>query len=203
MTSGGYIMSRDKLKKLIENSDGYITSQEAESYGVHREYLSMFVKEDNLIRVSPGVYQKPGTWDDFLFEFQKKKKRVIYSHDTALFLHGLSDREPIKYSVTVPSGYNTSQIKTNKIVTFTIKKDLFDLGITKLKTIYGNDIFTYDIERTICDVIRSRSRLDNQILIDALNRYVNTQNKDLIKLTQYAKLLGIQGVVRKYMEMIL
>jgi len=196
-------MSRDKLKKLIDNSDGYITSKEAESYGVHREYLSMFVKEESLIRVSPGVYQKPGTWDDFLFEFQEKKKRMIYSHDTALFLHGYSDREPIRYSVTVPTGYNTSQIKNDKVVTFTIKKELFDLGVTKLKTVYGNDVFVYDLERTICDVIRSRNRLDSQIHIVALKRYANTHHKDLVKLMHYAKLLGIHNVVRKYMEIIL
>ena len=196
-------MSREKLKKLIEKSDGYITSKEAESYGVHREYLSLFVKEDNLIRVSPGVYQKPGTWNDFLYEFQKKKKRLIYSHDTSLFLHGLSDRDPIKYSVTVPSGYNTSQIRNDHVVIFTIKKELFDLGITKLQTIYGNEVLVYDLERTICDVLRSRSRLDNQIVIDALKRYAKLQNKNLVKLMQYSKLLGIHSVLKTYMEMIL
>jgi predicted transcriptional regulator of viral defense system len=196
-------MSREKLKMLIEKSDGYITTKEAESHGIHREYLSLFVKEDSLIRVSPGVYLKPGIWEDFLFEYQKKKKRMIYSHDTALFLHGLSDRDPIKYAVTVPTGYNTSQINKARIDAYTIKKDLFDLGISTLKTTYGNEIIVYDIERTICDILRSRNRLDNQIVIDALKRYVNTRQKDLNKLMQYAKALGIQSVVKRYMDILL
>ncbi len=196
-------MSREKLKQLIDKSDGYITTKEAKSYGIHREYLSLFVKEDSLIRVSNGIYQKPNTWDDFLFEFQKKKKRLIYSHDTALFLHGLSDREPIKYSVTLPTGYNTSQINNDKIVAYTIKKGLFDLGGTKINTIYGNEIVVYDVERTICDVIRSRNKLDNNLVNESIKKYVKSQNKDLIKLMQYANSLGIQNVVKKYMEILL
>jgi predicted transcriptional regulator of viral defense system len=196
-------MSRDKLLQLIENSEDYITTKDAEAYGIHREYLSLFVKEENLIRVSPGVYQKPGSWDDFLFEFQKKKKRVIYSHDTALYLHGLSDRDPIIYSVTVPAGYNTSQINSHRIVSYTIKKDLFELGKMILKTNYGNEVVVYDKERTLCDVVRSRSKLDKQIVNDALKMYVNDKARNLIKLMQYAEALGIQSVIRNYLEILL
>jgi predicted transcriptional regulator of viral defense system len=197
------MMSRDKLLQLIENSEDYITTKDAEAYGIHREYLSLFVKEENLIRVSPGVYQKPGSWDDFLFEFQKKKKRVIYSHDTALYLHGLSDRDPIIYSVTVPTGYNTSQINSQRIISYTIKKDLFDLGKMILKTNFGNEVFVYDKERTLCDVVRSRSKLDKQIVNDALKMYVNDKSRNLNKLMQYAEALGIQSVIRNYLEILL
>lgn len=196
-------MSRDKLKKLIKEKKGYITTEEAQSYGIHREYLSLFVKEDQLIRVSPGIYQSPNSWEDFLFQFQQKKKQLIYSHDTALYLHGLSDRDPIKYAVTLPSGYNTSQIKSDMITAYTIKKSLLDLGKTTLKTSYGNEIFVYDKERTICDIVRSRNRLDKQIVIDGLKKYVLDPNKDLNKLMKYAESLGVQNVMREYMEILL
>jgi hypothetical protein len=32
----------------------------------------------------------------------------------------------------------------------------------------GNTVITYDLERTLCDVIRSRNKMDRQIVIDAL-----------------------------------
>ena len=66
-------MSVKKLEKLIQEKNGYITTQDAQKYGIHREYLSMFVKEDKLIRISNGVYQTPNVWQDFLYSFQQKK----------------------------------------------------------------------------------------------------------------------------------
>jgi predicted transcriptional regulator of viral defense system len=196
-------MSRKKLLDLIEEKNGYITTQDAESRGIHRQYLSMFVKEKLLDRVMPGLYQSPQAWNDLLYKIQQKKSRLIFSHGTALFLHGYSDRDPIKYSVTLPSGYNTSQVKDDFVETFTIKSELFELGKIPFKTAFGNSIYIYDKERTICDILRSRNKLDHSIVNESLKRYVNDPAKDLNKLMHYAEALGIKGLVRKYLEILL
>jgi predicted transcriptional regulator of viral defense system len=196
-------MSKKKLEELIKKKNGYITTQDAIYEGIHREYLTMLVEEEKLIRTSPGVYQSIDAWEDKLYAYQQKKKHMIYSHDTALFLHGLSDRDPIQCSVTLPSGYNTSQIKQINLITYTIKPSLFELGKMTMKSPFGNDITVYDKERTICDIIRSRSRIDQQILNDGLKRYVKDKSKNLNNLLEYAKKMGIDNVLRNYMEILL
>lgn len=128
---------------------------------------------------------------------------MIYSHATALYLHGLSDRDPIQYSVTLPTGDNTSQIKHIDLITYTIKPSLFELGKMTMKSPFGNDITVYDKERTICDIIRSRSRMDQQILHDGLKRYVKDTSKNLNNLLEYAGKMGIDNVLRNYMEILL
>jgi len=199
----GVIMSRKKLEELIKKKNGYITTQDAIYEGIHREYLTMLVEEEKLIRTSPGVYLSKDAWEDKLYAYQQKKKRMIYSHDTALYLHGLSDRDPISYSVTLPTGYNTSQIKQIELITYTIKPSLFELGKMIMKSPFGNDITVYDKERTICDIIRSRSRIDQQILNDGLKRYVKDTSRDLNNLIIYAKKMGIDNVLNNYMEILL
>lgn len=196
-------MSKEKLQKLIKKQNGYVTTQDAMYEGIHREYLTMFVEEEKLIRTSPGVYQSPSSWEDKLYNYQQKKKRMIYSHETALYLHGLTDRDPIQYAVTLPTGYNTSQIKQTDLVTHTIKSSLFELGKITMKTEFGNDITVYDKERTICDIIRSRSRIEKQIFNDGLKRYLNDTSKDLNKLHKYAKQMSIETILRNYMEILL
>ena len=197
------MMSKKKLEELIKKKNGYITTQDAVYEGIHREYLTMLVEEEKLIRTSPGVYQSIDAWEDKLYAYQQKKKHMIYSHDTALFLHGLSDRDPIQYSVTLPTGYNTSQIKQIDLITYTIKPSLFQLGKMTMKSPFGNDITVYDKERTICDIIRSRSRIDQQILNDGLKRYVKDKSKNLNNLLEYAKKMGIDNVLRNYLEILL
>lgn len=197
------MMSKKKLEELIKRKNGYITTQDAVDEGIHREYLRMLVEEEKLIRTSPGVYQSRDAWEDKLYAYQQKKKHMIYSHDTALYLHGLSDRDPIQYSVTLPTGYNTSQIKQIDIITYTIKPSLFELGKMTMKSPFGNDIIVYDKERTICDIIRSKNRIDQQILHDGLKRYVKDASKNLNNLFMYAKKMGIDNVLRSYMEILL
>lgn len=197
------MMSKKKLEELIKKKNGYITTQDVNYEGIHREYLTMLVEEEKLIRTSPGVYQSKDAWEDKLYTYQQKKKHMIYSHDTALYLHGLSDRDPIQYSVTLPTGYNTYQIKQIDLITYTIKPSLLELGKMTMKSPFGNDIAVYDKERTICDIIRSRSRIDQQILNDGLKRYVKDTSKNLNNLFIYAKKMGIESVLRNYMEILL
>ena len=59
------------------------------------------------------------------------------------------------------------------------------------------------MERTICDIIRSRSRIADETVISALKLYAASQQKNLAKLSLYASKMGIVQKVRDYMEMLL
>ena len=88
-----------------------------------------------------------------MFTLQARKNRLIYSHDTALFLHDLTDRDPLTYSVTVPTGYNTKRLTEEGLSVFSIKPDLYGMGITTAQSPFGRPIRAYDAERTLCDMV--------------------------------------------------
>lgn len=196
-------MNKTKLENLIHKQKGYITTQDAKREGIHREYLTMLVQEEKLVRTMSGVYQSPHVLEDLFYAYQKKKSRMIYSHETALYLHGYIDRDPIFFSATFPTGYNTTQIKQTNLIKYTIKSSLFELGKITIKSPLGNDIIVYDKERTICDIIRSRNKMDKQSFNDGLKHYIRDQSKDLIKLMNYAKTMGIENILRNFMELLL
>ena len=191
-------MSRDKLLKLIKDNNGYVQTKDLEKYGIHREYLSIFVEEEKLIRVSNGIYQSPDVWSDPYLFLQSKRKNMIFSHDTALYLHGLTDRDPIKLTATVPTGYNTTQMKSISLDLYTIKKELFHLGETRMKSPYGNDR-----ERTLCDMIRSRSKLDQHMIVEGLKQYIRLDDRDIHTLMSYAKELRVDKILRNMLELLL
>jgi len=193
----------NKLKRIIKEHGGIITASLAKKNNIHREYLSHLVKEGELERVSHGVYVAPDVWEDFLFINQLKRTKVIYSHETALYLHDLTDRDPVQYVVTVPQGYNTARLKKGGMIVHTVKKEWFELGVCLKKTTFGNEVRTYNMERTICDVLRDRSNQDPAIVNDALKRYFKRKEKDLNKLMKYASELKIETVLRTYLEVLL
>lgn len=193
----------NRLKKLIQKHGGIITTSIVEKNNIHREYLNSLVKEGELERVSRGIYITPDVWEDRLLINQLKRTRMIYSHETALYLHDLTDRDPLKYVVTVPQGYNPSRLKEEGFIIHTIKKEWFELGLCIKKTTFGNEVKTYNMERTICDILRDRNNQDPAIINDSIKRYFSRKEKDLNKLMKYAKELRIETVLRTYSEVLL
>ena len=128
---------------------------------------------------------------------------AVFSHDEALYHYGLIDREPQKRTITVYSGYGTGRLIKNNITVFTVKRDLLEVGKTTVTTSFGHQIPMYDRERTICDLVRNRSRFEIQDYQTALKTYVARKDKDLNRLMKYAKLFHVDGIIRDYMEMML
>jgi predicted transcriptional regulator of viral defense system len=180
-----------------------VLSKELDAYEIPRTYLQMMVTEGKLEQVSRGVYVSIDAVEDEMYALQTKYKKLVYSHETALFLHDLSDRNPINYTATVPSGYKVVPTISDRFKIFYIKKELHELGVVTIDTAFGNQIRTYDVERTICDIVRSRSRIDVQIMNEALRRYVRMKSADYSLLLDYAKALRIDTVLKEYMELLL
>ena len=192
-----------ELEKLIKKSGGVITTSLAEEYNIHREYLREMTRQGKLEKVAYGIYITPDVWEDKMLIHQLRKKKVIYSHETALFLNELTDREPLAYSVTVPFGYNDSRLKKEGLIVHTVKPDLFELGVTVKKTAFGNDVKAYDPERSICDLLRDRNNQDQAIITDALKKYVIRKDKDLNKLITFAGKFRVEKILNSYLEVLL
>jgi predicted transcriptional regulator of viral defense system len=161
------------------------------------------VKAGNLERVAHGVYEAPDEPADPMYAFQVTKPRVVFSHDTALFLHGLTDRDPLAYSVTVPTGYNTKTLKELGCIVFSIKRELFEVGLCDVKTSAGHALKAYNPERTLCDCLRSRSRMDAEIVTESIKRYARRKDRNIDLLTEYAGLFGVRKILRPYLEVLL
>ena len=192
-----------KLEKLIKNNNGVITTRMINDLNIHREYLQELIRQGQLERVAYGVYITPDVWEDKMLIHQLRKKKMIYSHETALYLNNLTDREPLAYTVTVPFGYNDSRLKKEGLIVHTVKVELFELGVRDAKTVFGNIVKTYDRERTICDLIKDRNNQDPAIITDALKRYVAKKDKDLNKLINFAEKFRVKKFVNTYLEVLI
>lgn len=191
------------LKEYIKENI-VITNKEAEKFGYTRYNLSELTKSGQLERLRPGLYQLKGkVIDDFVL-ISSNSNRIIFSHQTALYLHDLSDRTPSVFHISVPQGYNASHIKKRyeDLQVHYVKKDLYEIGKTEIKSPQGNLIPIYDIERTICDIIIDRKKIDKQIFTDAIKRYFNSNNKNLRRLIKYSRLFKIEDEIIRYMEVL-
>jgi predicted transcriptional regulator of viral defense system len=192
-----------ELRTLLDKNNGTITNKQAAKVGISRERLRLLVHAGELERITAGVYILPDSLPDKMYVEQTRKPRLIYSHETSLFLHSLTDRDPIGYSVTVPRGYNTSALSAAGFTVFTVKRELYEMGVIQMETMFGHKVAAYDLERTICDCIRSRNHLDIAVVTGAVKRYTRRKDKNLNVLMRMAEAFRITKPLLSYLEVLL
>ena len=154
-------------------------------------------------RISQGIYITNETWIDELYVTFLKNKEIVYSYMTSLYLHQLMEREPLVIELTVKSGYNATHLRKKGYRVHTAIPELFSLGLTTIKTPLGNIVKTYDMERTICDIVRNKEDIDIQVFNYTLKEYAKSKNKKIPVLLEYAKKLRVLKQIRTYLEVIL
>lgn len=134
---------------------------------------------------------------------QYRFSKGIFSHETSLYLHGMTDRTPIRYIMTFPFGYNTGSVRKQGIIAKISTEKTYELGIIEMASPAGNPIKVYNIERTLCDIVKARHRADIQVMNQAMKTYASSKEKDIAKLMRYAEQLRVRPIVLKYMEVLL
>ena len=193
----------DNLQSILSQYGGTVSTAQANDAGISNERLRLLVKAGILERVSFGVYISPDEFADMMYATQLRRPKIIYSHETALFLHDLTDRDPTQYTVTVPTGYNATRLREDGFKVFTIKRELHEVGASQLSTMFGHKVVVYSLERTICDCLRSRNQMDIAVVTDALKRYARRQEKNLNTLMKMAETFSVTKPLRSYMEVLL
>ena len=192
-----------ELAAIANKNGGIIETKTAAQHGISKAMLYKLCKAQKIHRIVKGQYVLPEDMQDELLSISRRSGKIIFSHETALFFHDLTDREPLAYSITVKTGYNPTRLKDEGVQVFTIKAELHEVGLTTAQTPFGHDVPVYDMERTICDVLRSRSHIEMQTFQDALKAYARRKDKDLRTLVRYAKLFRVEKILRQYLEVLL
>lgn len=191
------------LAGIAGKQNGYVTSSQVTSLGIPRRLLTDAVESGELVQVARGLYALPDTWEDELFITQHRFARGVFSDETALYLHGLIDRAPFSLTMTFPRSYNTTAARKAGVICRTCADDLLDLGMREMVTQYGNPVRAYDAERALCDIVRGQAVVDPQVVVPAMRAYAASRDRDVVKLMEYARKLGVEAKVRGYMEVLL
>src|ERR1700693_2319398 len=103
----------DELYALAEEHDGLLTSKEARALGIRDSVLVRFAQRGRLERMSRGVYRIAHYPTDRFAQYREAvlwaqanhhgPERIALSHETALLLYGISDVNPSRVNLTVPT----------------------------------------------------------------------------------------------------
>ena len=193
----------EMLDNLLQEKNGFIKTSDAVLAGVSKAYFGEYAKDRGLERAAHGLYMSPDAWDDGMYVIQVRYPEAVFSHETALYLLSLAEREPTQYTVTLKAGTNASGLTKSGVKVYKIKHDLFEEGIIHAHSPAGHSLRTYNPERTICDLLRSRRNIEAQDLQTAIKEYVRQKDKNIPLLMRYAKAFSVEKIIRQYLEVLL
>ena len=192
----------NKILKIMKKNNEIITPSQLEKKGISRVYLSRMEREGIIEKIDRGIYVTKDFKYDEYYLFQLKYPKAVFSYNTALYFYEMTERTPIKMDVTVYREYNPHRFK-DFVNVYKISKELYNLGVTEKKSPQGMKVKTYNLERTVCDIIKNKDSIDIEIINKAIKKAIKSKEFNASKMFEYAKKMNIYDKVKNYMEAII
>ncbi len=196
-------MKQKLIEKMLEENNGILKTADVVAAGISKEYFYQYAKRTGLEKAAHGIYLSPDAWPDEMYLLQAQFPKAIYSHETALYLHDLAEKEPMPLTVTVAAKYHNPLLMARGVTIVYVKNEWYNIGISEAVTPGGHTVKAYDVERTICDIIRKRSEMDIAVFTYAVQQYARRKKKDIPTLMEYAGAMHIERQAREIMGVLL
>lgn len=195
------------LKNIFIDSGGILKTSQLNEYGFSAYMINKLLVDNKITRVNRGNYMLSDTYlHDYEIISSLFPEAIIYL-ESALLLHEYTDRIPNEWQIAV--GRNMDRNKYNvdypKIKPHYIEESILEIGVMEIET-YLDDVNPstriitkiYDKDKTICDLIKHRNKIDKEVFNNAIRNYIKDNGKNLNNLYEYARKLNILGVVETY-----
>ncbi len=193
----------NRIEEVAKVNNGFIQTAQIEELGISRPMLKKYSVAGKLERIRKGLYILAGELPDEYALLQLRSKYAVFSYGTALFLWNLSDRVPHVYDITLPRGANINSLKkdVSNLRCHYVQQEVYEIGITEIRSPQGATVKVYDRERCICDLIRDKDHVDMQLFTHAIKDYFKSKPNNR-KLLKYGRIFGIEEKIRTYMEVL-
>lgn len=192
----------EKYIKIINDNGGVITSKDANKKGISRTILSQMTKDKVIERIDYGIYATEQFIYDEIFIFQMKHPNIVFSFNTALYLLNKTERTPEKLDITTTRnnslGYCRDIVNIHRI-----NSEMIDIGKIKVLTNTGKEVFSYNIERIVVDIISNRNVVEVELANKVIRRSIKEKDFNVNLMFEYAKKLKVYDKVKNYMEAII
>ncbi len=193
--------TRSRIEDYLEDHDGIVRTSVFQGEGFHNSYLTELVEEGYLVRIKAGLYlmaEKQSVTG--FYEIQLALPSSVICLASALAIYELTTYEPPAVHIAIPRDEKTTPPEYPPVRKFSFGNTRYNLGMTMVE-VEGKDIAIYDREKTICDCIRYRRILGQDIVNEAVRNYLSSRETNIDRLTEYSRVLKSEGPVQTHLRL--
>ena len=179
---------------VFERHGGVANAGQLLEEGVTYYQLNKLLKDGRVIRLKQGLYR----WHDAPVsewaEVAHIVKQGVFCLYTACFHYNLTTFVSGDYHVAIPKKDKVVLPDYPPIKLYYWEETAYETGMVKMK-MDRTEVAMYDLEKTVCDLIRYQKKAGLEVLKEVLKNYLGRKDRNLQKLSRYAGILNIQEEV--------
>ena len=183
--------------KEIRNTEGIMIRENMTTYQYHQALQR--VHSGELYRVRPGVFAEASALANTMLDMDIIVPGGILCTYSAWEHYELTTQITPAYCVAIPRKRKIVLPDFPPISLYYWSDHLLEFGITK-ESVHGHLVHVTDLERSVCDAIKYRNKIGLDVCAEILKTYLRRSDRDIPKLTGYAKKLRIMATLKKYLE---
>ncbi len=177
----------NELNELLIKYNGYLTTKIFLENNISKFKIKQYLNDKLIEKVAHGIYIDSSIILDEYYLLQLKYNYIIFSYNTAFFIHNIANRIPEVPDVTTIRGL---RINEELIVHYCVK-DKYEIGIEFKETPFGNKVYVYNLERCICDILKCEKSMELEQRNKVIENYFKCRERNIDRLYEYSKLFNV------------
>jgi len=188
-----------KLQKLFNKNKGYLTRKQIPDKTTYN-HLLVLVNGGIIERIKPGVYfYEKASGDNTMIDVEKIVPGGVLCLYSAWSHYGLTVQTPNSFNIAIEKNRKITLPDYPLIELYYWKQEYYEMGITT-QTIGGYKVKIYDLEKSVCDAVKYRTKIGMETASEILKTYLKREDRNLTKLLGYAKKMRIEKILKTYLE---
>jgi len=188
-----------KLQKLFTKNKGYLTRKQIPDKSTYN-HLLVLVNGGIIERIKPGVYfYEKASRDSTMIDVDKIIQGGVLCLYSAWTHYELTVQIPNSFNIAIEKNRKITIPDYPPITLYYWKQEYYEMGITT-QTIGGYKVKIYDLEKSVCDAVKYRTKIGMETASEILKIYLKREDRNLTKLLGYAKKMRIEKILKTYLE---
>ncbi len=189
----------NKLQILFSEHKGYLTKMDLPDAYTYYQLLKL-VKEGIVLRVKRGVYcYESPEFNSMMLDVSKIVPNGVLCMYSAWAYYELSMQIPQSFNIAIEKSRKVSLPDYPPITLYYWQREYQELGVTT-ETIGGYEVKIYDLEKSVCDAVKYRTKIGTDVTSEILKSYLKRKDRNLSKLMKYAKEMRVEKTLKTYLE---
>ncbi len=179
----------------------FFRTKELNEQGYTNYKIGKLVDEGVLVKVYQGVYALGDIDTIEIRDINVIVENGVVSLKSAAYYYKLLDGEEGKIEITLNRDQKPPKLPYDFFSYYYTTSKFYEIGLNVIDQ-NGRKLKIYDIERTVCDIVRHRSKYDSYIVREVIENYLTSDGCDIEKLLDYASQLRVRSIIENYLEIL-
>ena len=191
-------MKSDSIRDILQKQGGFITAGEVKSRGDY-EQLRSATKKGMLMRLRKGIYVETSALANNMIDVERIVPHGVLCLYSAFAYYGLSTQVPSSTCIAIEAKRKVRLPEFPPIDLYFWKKENLEFGVIE-KVISGYIVLITDMERTVCDAVKYRNKIELDVCGEVIDNFLKKENRNISLLHDYAQKLSVNKILTTYLE---